>query len=290
MKLNSKVPKIKLIAAIRLFANPLLLVTLVLVASLDASLFADEVKHDAATVDSGNWLRHWRTTNKVWRGVHVMVGNSNAASNLIAELPALAALGVNALVLEINYSFAFQSHPELRNASAVTKEQAARLARACRERGIRPIPLFNCLGHQSWSKNTGPLLTKYPELDETPGQFPENQGIYCRSWCPQHPKVNPRARRMAAHSCGDEEMKRLHLVSVAAWSVVLLATSAKAATAGARLRAAQNLINARAGELLLSLRPATDGIRVAGLRNIASRFEQRIEFKPRSVQAWELVF
>jgi hypothetical protein len=27
-------------------------------------------------------------------------------------------------------------------------------------------------------------------LDETPGQFPGNQGIYCRSWCPQNPEVN----------------------------------------------------------------------------------------------------
>ena len=31
----------------------------------------------------------------------------------------------------------------------------------------------------------------YPELDETPGQYPDNEGIYCRSWCPQHPDVNP---------------------------------------------------------------------------------------------------
>jgi hypothetical protein len=54
----------------------------------------------------------------------------------------------------------------------------------------RPIPLFNCLGHQSWAKNTLPLLVKYPEFDETPGQFPENKDIYCRSWCPQHPDVN----------------------------------------------------------------------------------------------------
>src|SRR5262249_48634642 len=83
-----------------------------------------------------------------------------------------------------------ESHPELCNPSALTKEQASGLARACRERGIRPIPLFNCLGHQSWSRRTGPLLSKYPDLDETPGQFPENQGIYCRSWCPQHPKVH----------------------------------------------------------------------------------------------------
>jgi hypothetical protein len=31
---------------------------------------------------------------------------------------------------------------------------------------------------------------KYPELDETPWVPETNEGIYCRSWCPLHPKVN----------------------------------------------------------------------------------------------------
>jgi hypothetical protein len=35
-----------------------------------------------------------------------------------------------------------------------------------------------------------PLLAKHPEFDETPGQFPQNTNIYCRSWCPQNPEVN----------------------------------------------------------------------------------------------------
>jgi len=34
-------------------------------------------------------------------------------------------------------------------------------------------------------------LRKYPQFDESPGQYPGNKGIYCRSWCPQHPEVNP---------------------------------------------------------------------------------------------------
>ena len=47
-----------------------------------------------------------------------------------------------------------------------------------------------CLGHQSWAENTFPLLTKYPELDLTPGAFPNNKGIYCREWDPMNPKTN----------------------------------------------------------------------------------------------------
>ena len=170
----------------------LALLAAVLIRGDNSAIAADDVKPNVSgsASSSSSWLQRWRAENKVWRGVHVMVGNSNAASGLIETLPKLADLGINALVLEINYGFAFDSHPELRSGGSLTREEAARLARACRERGIRPIPLFNCLGHQSWSSRTAPLLTKYPELDETPGQFPENKGIYCRSWCPQNSKVN----------------------------------------------------------------------------------------------------
>jgi hypothetical protein len=55
---------------------------------------------------------------------------------------------------------------------------------------VRLIPQFQCLGHQSWKASTAPLLTKYPQFDETPGRYPNNENIYCRSWCPLHPDVN----------------------------------------------------------------------------------------------------
>src|SRR5439155_9383769 len=98
---------------------------------------------------------------------------------------------VNVLIVEVDYNFEFDSHPELRPGRFVTKAHAHELAQKARPLGIRVIPQLNCLGHQSWSKNTLSLLTKYPQLDETPGQFPDNKGIYCRSWCPQNPEVNP---------------------------------------------------------------------------------------------------
>ncbi len=126
-----------------------------------------------------------------WLGVHIMLGNNRAAESLIQQAPKLSALGVNVLVIEVNYNFAFKSHPELASSNGLTRDTARRLAKALRDHGIRPIPQFNCLGHQSWAARTAPLLTKYPQFDETPGQFPENKGIYCRSWCPQHPEVNP---------------------------------------------------------------------------------------------------
>lgn len=137
------------------------------------------------------WLDSWRAANPVWRGVHLSAGNDGQVETLAAELPRLAGLGVNVIILEVNYDFQFRSHPEMAPPQGISAPCARALAEAARQHGIRLIPQLNCLGHQSWSKTTGRLLEKHPEFDETPGQFPENKGIYCRSWCPQNPEVNP---------------------------------------------------------------------------------------------------
>jgi hypothetical protein len=137
------------------------------------------------------WLKAWKAANPVWRGVHLTVQNEEQAKALTESLPQLAAAGVNVVIAEVDYGFEFQSHPEVRANRFITKVQARELAAAARAQGIRLIPQINCLGHQSWSKTTLPLLAQHPEFDETPGQFPENKDIYCRSWCPQNPLVNP---------------------------------------------------------------------------------------------------
>jgi hypothetical protein len=124
-----------------------------------------------------------------WRGVHVPAWDDQQLDALDHELPQFAADGVNAMVIEVDCNFDFQSHPELRPAKFVTKAKAREFTAAARQLGIKVIPEFNCLGHQSWAGTTLPLLAKYPQLDETPGKFTDNKGIYCRSWCPQNPEV-----------------------------------------------------------------------------------------------------
>jgi len=130
-----------------------------------------------------------------WRGLHLFAPERSGlplVERAVAEV--WAPMGINVLVLEVNYRFAFKSHPELisNGAEALTVEDARRLASVCRANGVRLIPQFNCLGHQSWGTNGGtlPLLAKYPEFDETPWVPASNEGIYCRSWCPLHPDVN----------------------------------------------------------------------------------------------------
>ena len=143
------------------------------------------------TAQQRKWLKSWASDNQSWRGIHLMIHNDREVAALIEELPKYATMDVNALIVEINYCFEFQSHPELRSPQFVTGASARRLAQEARDHGIRLIPQFNCLGHQSWSKTTFPLLVQYPQFDETPGKYPENKDIYCRSWCPQNPEVNP---------------------------------------------------------------------------------------------------
>ncbi len=114
-----------------------------------------------------------------------------SAENTARQLPDLARQGINTLVLEVNYGFAFQSDPELRGSrQPITKQGARDFAEVCRQHQVRLIPQFQCLGHQSWKSTTFVLLTKYPQFDLTPGAFPGNEGIYCREWNPLDPQVN----------------------------------------------------------------------------------------------------
>jgi hypothetical protein len=132
------------------------------------------------------------TAAQPWRAIHLIsYSNDDALNRLGEQLPQLAKLGINCLILEVNYGFEFRSHPELQQGERqITKAGAQRFREKCTDNGIELVPQFQCLGHQSWSKNTAPLLTKYPELDLTPGTFPDNKGIYCREWDPMNPKTN----------------------------------------------------------------------------------------------------
>lgn len=136
------------------------------------------------------------TGTRPWRGVHVMAwGLAGGPEGLPplkeAVAKVLAPAGVNVIVLEVGYNFAYKSHPELIQTKFITKADVQDLVRFCRARGIRVIPQFNCLGHQSWRHTLYPLLTQYRELEEPPDDTPEKRWTELRSWCPLHPQVNP---------------------------------------------------------------------------------------------------
>lgn len=125
------------------------------------------------------------------RGIHLAAPKPDdmaLALRFISE--ALPKEGVNTLVLEFNYGYKYEKRPEVADANALTKEHVQQLADACRKVNVKLIPMINLLGHQSWAKNTFGLLRAHPEFDETPGLYKDNEGIYCRSYCPRHPQIN----------------------------------------------------------------------------------------------------
>lgn len=137
------------------------------------------------------WSRQSRERQqRVWRGVHLWLDRDAAARELINTLPRLAAAGVNVVVVEVNYSFEFQAHPELRNRQFITRATAHELAAAARRCGIRLIPEFNCLGHQSFGPRIEPLLKMHPEFNEAPSLLLSNTNVYCLEWCPLAPDLD----------------------------------------------------------------------------------------------------
>ena len=128
---------------------------------------------------------------KPWRTVHLLDYNSDSELDALGQnLENLSKQGINAIILEVDYNFAFKSHPELRQGTTpITRDGARRFAALCKKFDIRLIPEFQSLGHQSWKAETFPLLTVYPAFDLTPGAFSNNEGIYCREWDPLNPEV-----------------------------------------------------------------------------------------------------
>ena len=109
----------------------------------------------------------------------------------------LAPNGVNTLVLRIDYNYAYQSRPELRDEDPLSKEDVKKIVEVCKKNNIDVIPQVNLLGHQSWATKLTKLLEVYPEFDETPHvkipeeyTWPNEDELYCKSYCPLHPEVH----------------------------------------------------------------------------------------------------
>ena len=109
----------------------------------------------------------------------------------------LAPNGINTLILRIDYNYEYESFPNLRNDGALSKLQVKQLVQTAHENKIRLIPQINLLGHQSWAERVNILLREYPQFDETPDIempevyiWPNDDGLYCKSYCPLHPRVH----------------------------------------------------------------------------------------------------
>ncbi|EDY81280.1 hypothetical protein VDG1235_898 [Verrucomicrobiia bacterium DG1235] len=132
------------------------------------------------------------------RGLAIQAPSSDQLDRFIEFVDTeLAPRGLNLLVLRVDYNFDYQSHPELKRPNPLSLAQVKSLVAMGQRNGIELIPQINLLGHQSWHSSLGPLLTVYPEFDETPHielpaeyKWPNEDGLYCKSYCPLHPDVH----------------------------------------------------------------------------------------------------
>ncbi len=129
----------------------------------------------------------------------------------------LAPAGVNLLILRVDYNYDYKSHPELAGDHPLKKEDVKKLVTVCRKNNIRLIPQINLLGHQSWQSKVGKLLEVYPEFDETPKvefpadyEWPNEDGLYCKSYCPLHPEVHNVVFALVDEVCDAFETDAFH--------------------------------------------------------------------------------
>ncbi|UCS95824.1 family 20 glycosylhydrolase [Echinicola marina] len=125
--------------------------------------------------------------------------------------------GINTLILRVDYRYEYEGHPELIGEDPLSKAAVKRLVAACNAHGIRLIPQINLLGHQSWHSKIGKLLEVYPEFDETPHvrlpekyEWPNKDGLYCKSYCPLHPGVHAVVFDMVDEICEVFEADAFH--------------------------------------------------------------------------------
>lgn len=119
-------------------------------------------------------------------GFHTRIGTHDGANAIIRLIEeGFAPMGINTLILEFNPGYHYECFPEYSNGE-FDKADALRVKEACKKHGIRPVPLFQCLSHQSnFGGKPWPLYKAHPEFMETP-QIPEDAtwpDIYCQHWC-----------------------------------------------------------------------------------------------------------
>lgn len=123
---------------------------------------------------------------KAFVGFHTRLADHEAVDKFVDFIENyLAPMDFNAVIVELNPGYTYRCFPQYSNGT-VTYEDLQKIAAACRSKGIEPIPLVQCLSHQSnFSGGPWPLYKDHPEFLETPlhpddARWPD---LYVYSWC-----------------------------------------------------------------------------------------------------------
>ncbi len=132
------------------------------------------------------------------RGFEIAVPRPSGVDSFVTFIKKeLVPRNVNTLILRVDFSYQFKSHPELVDSFALSEKDVKKIVKACKQNGIQIIPQINLLGHQSWANRTDKLLSVYPQFDETPWvkmpekyEWPNADNLYCKSYCPLAPGLH----------------------------------------------------------------------------------------------------
>jgi len=131
---------------------------------------------------------------KPFYGFHTRFSDHASVDGLLRLVKeGLAPLGINHLILEFNPGYAYRCFPEY-STGTVTYEDCVRIRDVCAECGVKALPLFQCLSHQSdhmVGAKPWPIYKAHPELCETPdvpddAKWPD---FYVHSWCASNDEV-----------------------------------------------------------------------------------------------------
>ena len=119
-------------------------------------------------------------------GFHTILKNHEDVPAMLRVIEeGLAPRGFNTLILEARYQFT--CFPEY-SMGTVNYQDVRQISDACQRHGVRLVPLFPCLSHQSAEKRTSPypLLRLHPEFMETPHMLDADltwPDFCLHSWC-----------------------------------------------------------------------------------------------------------
>lgn len=119
-------------------------------------------------------------------GFHTILKNHEDVPAMLRVIEeGLAPRGFNTLILEARYQFT--CFPEY-SMGTVNYQDVRQISEACQRHGVRLVPLFPCLSHQSAEKRTSPypLLRLHPEFMETPHMLDADvtwPDFCLHSWC-----------------------------------------------------------------------------------------------------------
>lgn len=152
------------------------------------------------------------------RGFEIVVPRPSGVDSFVTFIEKeLIPRHVNTLVLRVDYSYQFKSHPELIDSFALSEKDVKKIVRACKKGDIKIVPQINLLGHQSWANRTDKLLSVYPQFDETPWvqipvkyEWPNADNLYCKSYCPLYPGLHKILFELIDEICDVFETNAFH--------------------------------------------------------------------------------